>query len=151
MLELRFHWNQGSPLSPALLSSAFPQVLSPFAERDRFWWLWSNFKARKGHISLKCIFEIFALFLFSSEYTKISVCLNFAVPPLFPFLFSLLFLPDALRSLFVQAEVQLCEKLSKFQMVNLTIANGQQHNCVKSYQTCKWTTSQLQMDNNTIV
>ena len=109
----QFHQNQGSPLSPALLPSAFPQVLSPLTERDRSWRLWSNFEARKRHISLKYIFRKLALFLFSSEYTKRSVVdLNFAVPPLFPFLFSVQFLPDALRSLFVQAKTQLCQNLS---------------------------------------
>ena len=51
-----------------------------------------------------------------------SVYLNFAVPPLFPFLFSVRFLPDALRSPFVQAEIQLCEKLSNLQMENLSLS-----------------------------
>ena len=112
-----------TPLSPTLLPSAFPQVLSPLTERDRSWRLWSNFEARKRHISLKYIFRKLALFLFSSEYTKRSVVdLNFAVPPLFPFLFSVQFLPDALRSLFVQAKTHLCQNLSNLWMDNLSLS-----------------------------
>ena len=63
--------------------------------------------AQTPHILKECIYlGKFAFFFpFSSEYTKIAVDLNFAVPPLFPFLFSVQFLPDAPHSLFVQAEV----------------------------------------------
>ena len=66
--------------------------------------------------------KICLFFPFSSEYTKIAVDLNFAVPPLFPFLFSVQFLPDAPHSLFVQAEVQFCDDLSNLQMDNLSLS-----------------------------